>query len=203
MKRLRLSAGTVFLLAATLLVSCGFLPDSRPEVLPPSGKCWLLEAKSYQFRQSIRLEWSGRVENFEAFTALDLQSLKLRQVVFNQLGVTLLKLEIDCRDFSAAGPLSATFAGRRLTGLLVGAWRRIYLDLEAKESGMFVSRSGQRPEFTGQPARMVSLKGSSGDIEFADFRRVGSLELPYKIVLRNRCPEYTLAVRLLTVEEGL
>ncbi len=171
----------------------------QPFFLPE--KCWLSETAVYEIRQSIRLEWQGRVESFEAFTVLDLRAAELRQVIFSQLGVTLLTLQIDSQGSRATGPLASGFAGQRFAKLLTEAWRRIYLDLRPNGNGGFVSRSGQRPTLAGDPPRLFSLAGPSGVVEYSDYRPVGNSEIPYRITLHNAGPEYVLTVIFLSVTE--
>ena len=192
-----------FLLLTMLLSVSGCFISAKAQLqpFPLPEKCWLSEAAIYEIRQSIRLEWQGRVESFEAFTMLDLRVAKLQQVVFSQLGVTLLTLQVDSQGFRVAGPLASGFAGKRLARLLSESWQRIYLDLQPNGNSGFVSRSGQRPTMAGDPPRLVSLAGSSGIVEYSDYRPVGDSEVPYRITLHNAGPEYVLTVTFLSVTE--
>jgi len=189
-----------------LLISCTqTLPETGKTAPQIQGDCWLLKPAIYRLRQSAKLEYQDKEEIFEGFMELDLKQNRVHLIIFTALGVTLLDLEINCRNFSFPENSAAPeHGGKRFAKTVATAVQHIFLTLKSH-----YNKDKNQPslsiKLSGNPAEICGLSPAQPhpewDVTYHDYREYPCGRLPQRIILQSRKPAYKLTVWLHAARE--
>ena len=192
---------------ALLLHSCAGPPQAGPANSPQPADCWLLQPAIYRMRQSAQLEYQGKEEMLEGFMELDLNRGRAHLVIFSNLGLTLLNIEVEPHRYQlievASKPgdqLGPNQRKQQFAATVATALQNIYFRLKSCQKNHHANPEQLSTEFSKSPPRLTKISESRHKpawiVTYHDYGKGPAGRLPGRIILQNRKPNYRLTIWL-------
>ena len=192
---------------ALLLGSCAGPPQAGLANAPRPADCWLLQPAIYRMRQSARLEYQEKEKMLEGFMELDLNRDRAHLVIFNNLGLTLLNIEVEPHGYqlleAAHKPGDQLGPNRRkqqFAAAVATALQNIYFRLKNCQKNHHANPEQLLTEFSKSPPRLIKISESrykpAWIVTYHDYGKGPAGRLPGRIILQNRKPDYRLTIWL-------